>query len=48
MVEQTQPENMEYLNFVRSIITNDARCTQEIKSSIAIASALQQEESSFY
>ena len=47
MVDQTQPENMEYLNYVRSIITNDARCTQEVKSRISIANAFQQEEGSF-
>jgi len=39
MVDQTQPENTEYLNYVRIIITNDARCTQEVKSRIAITNA---------
>ena len=47
MLNQTQPRNMEYLKYVRNIITNDARCTQEVKSRIAIANAFQQEEGSF-
>jgi hypothetical protein len=47
MVDQTQPENMEYLNYVGNIITNDARCTQEVKSRIAMAKVFQQEEDSF-
>jgi hypothetical protein len=30
-------ENMEYFNYLGSKITNDARCTSEIKSRIATA-----------
>jgi hypothetical protein len=37
MVHQTQPENMEYLNRVGSIITNDKRCTREVKPRIAMS-----------
>jgi len=39
MVDQNQPENMEYFNYWGSMITNDARCTCEIKSRIAMAKA---------
>ena len=48
MVDQTQAEYMDYLNYVRSITTNDARCTQEVKSRIAMPNAFQQEEGSFH
>ena len=30
---------MEYFNYFGSLITNDARCTREIKPSIAMATA---------
>jgi hypothetical protein len=30
-------ENVEYFNYLGSMITNDARCTREIKSRIAMA-----------
>jgi hypothetical protein len=39
MIDQKQQENVEYFNYVDNIITNDARCTREIKSWIAIAGA---------
>jgi hypothetical protein len=32
-------ENVEYLNYLGSMITNDARCTREIKSRTAMAKA---------
>jgi hypothetical protein len=32
-------ENLEYFNYLGSIITKDARCTREIKSRIAMAKA---------
>jgi hypothetical protein len=32
-------ENMEHFNYLGSMITNDARCTREIKSRIAMAKA---------
>jgi hypothetical protein len=39
MIDKKQLENVEYLNYLDSIITNDARCTCDIKSRIAIAKA---------
>jgi hypothetical protein len=35
--DQKQLENVEYFNNVGSILTNDAACTDEIKSSTAMA-----------
>jgi hypothetical protein len=32
MIDQKQLENVEYFNYLGSMITNDARCTREIKS----------------
>jgi hypothetical protein len=37
MIYQKQLENMEYFNYLGSMITNEARCTREIKSRIAMA-----------
>jgi hypothetical protein len=37
MIDQKQPVNMEYFKYLGSMITNDARCTCEIKSKIAMA-----------
>ena len=37
VIDQKQPENVEYFNCLGSMITNDARCTWEIKSKIAMA-----------
>ena len=39
MTDQKQPENFEYSEYSGSMITKEARCTQEIKSRIAIAKA---------
>jgi hypothetical protein len=39
MIVQKQLENMEYLKYLGSLITNDARCTREIKSRIGMAKA---------
>jgi hypothetical protein len=39
MIDQKQLENVEYFNYFGSIITNDARCTHEIKFRIAMAKA---------
>ena len=34
MIHETQLENVEYFNYLGSTITNDGRCTHEIKSRI--------------
>jgi hypothetical protein len=39
MIDQKQLENVEYFNYLGSLITNDARCTREIKSRTAVAKA---------
>jgi hypothetical protein len=39
MIDQKQLENVEYFNYLGSMTTNDARCTREIKSRIAMAKA---------
>ena len=36
MTDQKQPENMEYFSCFGRMITNDARCTREIKSRVAM------------
>jgi hypothetical protein len=39
IIDQKQLEIVEYFNFLGSMITSDARCTREIKSTIAMAKA---------
>jgi hypothetical protein len=39
MIHQKQPENVKYFNYFGSMLTNDARCTHEIKSRIAMTKA---------
>jgi hypothetical protein len=39
MIDQKQLENVESFKYVSSMITNDGRCTCEIKSRIAMAKA---------
>jgi hypothetical protein len=39
MIVQKQLENVEYFNYLGSMMTNDARCTREIKSRISMAKA---------
>jgi hypothetical protein len=39
MIDQKQPENVEYFKYLDSMITNDARCIRETKSRIAMAKA---------
>ena len=39
MVDQKQLENVEYLKYLGSILTNDGRCTCKIKCRIAMAKA---------
>ena len=37
MIGQKQLENVECFNYLGSMLTNDGRCTREIKSRIAMA-----------
>jgi hypothetical protein len=39
MIAQKQLENVKYFNYLGSMITNDAKCTREIKSRIAMVKA---------
>ena len=39
LIDQKQLENVEYFSCLSSMITNDARCTSEIKSMIVMAKA---------
>ena len=39
MIDQKQLENVECFKYLGSILTNDGRCTCEIKSRIAMAKA---------
>jgi hypothetical protein len=40
VIDQKKVENVEYLNELSGMITNDARCTREIKSKVAMAEAV--------
>jgi hypothetical protein len=37
MIDIKEPENVEYFNYLVSMITNEAICTHEIKSRIGMA-----------
>jgi hypothetical protein len=37
MIDGNQPGNVEYLKYLCSMITNDTRCTCEIKTGFAVA-----------
>jgi hypothetical protein len=39
MIDQKELENVEYFNYLGSVITNDTRCTRGIKSRNAMAKA---------
>jgi hypothetical protein len=39
MIDRKEPENVEYFNYLVSMVTNDARFTCEIKSRIDMAKA---------
>jgi len=39
IIDQKQPKDVVYINFLGSTTTIDARCTREIESRIAIANA---------
>ena len=40
MIDQKQLDNVEYFNSVGSILTNDVRCTRDMKFRIAMAKAV--------
>lgn len=48
ITDKKQQENVKYFSYLRSIITNDAKFTSEIKSSIVTAKADQPEENYFH
>jgi hypothetical protein len=48
MADQKQPENVEYFSYLGSMIINDARCTNEIKSSTAMAKAAFNEKKTLF
>jgi hypothetical protein len=48
MIDQKQLENMDYLKSLGSMITNDARCTREIKSRITMAKQHSPRRNLFY
>jgi hypothetical protein len=39
MIDQKQPENVDCFSYLCGVIADDARCTREIKSGIAMAKA---------
>jgi hypothetical protein len=39
MIDQKQPKNVEFFNYLGRRITNEARCIREIKSRVAVAQA---------
>jgi hypothetical protein len=39
VIDQKQMGNVEYFKYLSSVLTNDGRCTCEIKSGIAMAKA---------
>jgi hypothetical protein len=47
MTDQKQLDNVKYFNYLGSMITNDARCTHEIKSRIVMAKAAFTKETLF-
>jgi hypothetical protein len=48
MTDQKQLENMEYLSYLGSLITDDARCTGEIKYRIITAKAAFNKQTLFH
>ena len=47
MIVQTQPENVEYFNYLRNTISNGARCRREIKSRTVMAKAAVDQRQTF-
>jgi hypothetical protein len=48
MIDQKQLENVECFKYLGSVLTNDGRCTCEIKSRIAMAKAAFNKIMTFY
>ena len=48
MIDQKQLENVEYFKYLGSLLTNDGRCTREMKSRIAMAKAAFSNKKTFY
>jgi hypothetical protein len=46
--DQKQQKNVEYFSYFGSMITNDDRCTREIKSSIAMVKAAFNKKKTFH
>lgn len=47
MIDQKQSENVEYVNYLGSMITKDARCACKVKSSFVIARAALKKQRAF-
>jgi hypothetical protein len=47
MIENKQPENVKYFNYLRSNVANDARCTRKMKYRIPVPKSIQEKENSF-
>ena len=47
VIDQKQPENVEYFNSLGSLITSDASCTHKMKTRIAMAKAAFNKETLF-
>jgi len=48
MIDRKQLENVECFKYLGSLLTNDGRCTREIKSRIAMEKAAFSKKDSFY
>jgi formylmethanofuran dehydrogenase subunit E-like metal-binding protein len=48
MIDQKKLENVEYFNYLGSMVTNDARCTREIKSRITMTKAAFNKEKNLF
>ena len=48
MIDQKQLENVECFKYLGSMLTNDGRCTREIKSRIAMAKAAFTKKTTLY
>jgi hypothetical protein len=48
VTDQNQPENVEYFNYLGSMVTNDGRYTREIKSRIAMVKVSYNKKKTFF